>query len=199
MIYSLRGVLVLIEDNYIVVECCGVGYKCLTSAETQKNVKDEVGNEVRIFTYMNVRENAVDLFGFSDIDELNCFKLLTSVSGVGPKVALAILSEFNVSQIAIFISSDDSRSITKVSGVGKKTAERIVLELRDKFKMSGIERKNGDVGIVSASKNILEATKALEVLGYSQNAISPVLSKMDASLPVEKLIRIALQTISKGN
>lgn len=199
MIYSLRGILVLIEDNYIVVECCGVGYKCLTSAETQKNVKDEVGNEVRIFTYMNVRENAVDLFGFSDIDELNCFKLLTSVSGVGPKVALAILSEFNVSQIAIFISSDDSRSITKVSGVGKKTAERIVLELRDKFKMSGIERKIGNVGIVSASKNVLEATKALEVLGYSQNAISPVLSKMDASLPVEKLIRIALQTISKGN
>ncbi len=199
MIYSLRGTLIFVEDNYIVVECCGVGYKCLTSGETQRAVKQEIGNEVKVFTYMNVRENAVDLFGFSDIDELNCFKMLTSVSGVGPKAGLAILSEFSASQIAFFVSSNDSSSITKVSGVGKKTAERIVLELRDKFKMSKIEKKNSDFGVLSASRNILEASKALEVLGYNQNVISSALSGLDASLPVEQLIRTALQSISKGN
>lgn len=199
MIYSLRGTLIFIDSNYIVIECCGIGYKCLTSGETQRRIKDQIGNEVKIFTYMNVRENAVDLFGFLDTDELNCFKMLTSVSGVGPKVGLAILSEFSASQVAAFISSNDSSSITKASGVGKKTAERIVLELRDKFKMSKIESKNSDFGVANASRNILEASKALEVLGYGQNVISPALSGLDASLPVEKLIRTALQFISKGD
>ena len=199
MIYSLRGTLISIEDNYIVVECCGVGYKCLTSTETQVKIKNQVGREIKVFTYMNVRENAVDLFGFSDIEELNCFKMLTSVSGVGPKVGLAILSEFSASQIAVFISSNDSSSITKVSGVGKKTAQRIVLELRDKFKMTKSSNKSGDFGVSNASRNILEASKALEVLGYNQNVILAALSGLDASLPVEKLIRIALEHISKGN
>lgn len=199
MIYSLRGTLISVEDNYIVVECFGVGYKCMTSRETQGKIKNQVGNEIKVFTYMNVRENAVDLFGFSDIEELNCFKMLTSVSGVGPKVGLAILSEFSASQVAIFISSNDSGSITKVSGVGKKTAQRIVLELRDKFKMTTLNNKSSDFGISSASKNILEASKALEVLGYNQSVISTVLLGLDASLPVEKLIRIALEHISKGN
>ena len=199
MIYSLRGTLISVEDNYIVVECFGVGYKCMTSRETQGKIKNQVGNEIKVFTYMNVRENAVDLFGFSDMEELNCFKMLTSVSGVGPKVGLAILSEFSASQVAIFISSNDSGSITKVSGVGKKTAQRIVLELRDKFKMTTLNNKSSDFGISSASKNILEASKALEVLGYNQSVISAVLSGLDASLPVEKLIRMALEHISKGN
>lgn len=199
MIYSLRGTLISVEDNYIVVECFGVGYKCMTSRETQGKIKNQVGNEIKVFTYMNVRENAVDLFGFSDIEELNCFKMLTSVSGVGPKVGLAILSEFSASQVAIFISSNDSGSITKVSGVGKKTAQRIVLELRDKFKMTTLNNKSSDFGISSASKNILEASKALEVLGYNQSVISTVLLGLDASLPVEKLIRMALEHISKGN
>ncbi len=199
MIYSLRGTLISIEDNYIVVECFGVGYKCMTSRETQGKIKNQVGSEIKVFTYMNVRENAVDLFGFSDTEELNCFKMLTSVSGVGPKVGLAILSEFSASQVAIFISSNDSSSITKVSGVGKKTAQRIVLELRDKFKMTKLNNKSSDFGISSASKNILEASKALEVLGYNQSVISAVLSGLDASLPVEKLIRMALEHISKGN
>ena len=199
MIYSLRGTLIFIEDNYIVVECCGVGYKCLTSTETQVKIKNQVGCEIKVFTYMNVRENAVDLFGFSDIEELNCFKMLTSVSGVGPKVGLAILSEFSASQIAIFISSNDSSSITKVSGVGKKTAERIILELRDKFKMTKLNNKIDNLGTTNTSNNILEASKALEVLGYNHSVISAVLSKVDTSLPVEKLIRMALEHISKGN
>ncbi|MDR1628104.1 MAG: Holliday junction branch migration protein RuvA [Oscillospiraceae bacterium] len=197
MIYSLRGVLIFSEDNYIVVECSGVGYKCLTSSETQRKVQSQFGNEVKIFTYMSVRENAVDLFGFSDIEELNSFKMLISVSGVGPKAGLAILSEFSTSQIAIFISSNDSSSITKVPGIGKKTAQRLILELRDKFKTLKSDNKNNDVGAASAAKNVLEASKALGVLGYSQNITLPVLSELDASLPVEQLIRAALHTISK--
>jgi Holliday junction DNA helicase RuvA len=199
LIYSLRGTLIFAENNYIVVECSGVGYKCLTSSETQRKIQSQFGNEVKIFTYMNVRENAVDLFGFSDIEELGCFKMLISVSGVGPKAGIAILSEFSALQIAVFISSNDSGSITQVPGIGKKTAQRIILELKDKFRMPKVNNNNNDFSAAHTPQNISEASKALEVLGYSQNVILPVLSELDASLPVENLIRMALQSINKGN
>ena len=197
MLYSLRGDLINIEENFIVVECGGVGYKCFTTVNTQRELSDKINNTIMVYTYMSVREDAVDLFGFSSISEMKCFKLLTSVSGVGSKAGLSILSEYSPEQIAMFISSNNSKALTKASGIGNKIAQRIVLELRDKFKMTENIKNdlNIDVGVISSSKNIEEAVKALGVLGYEQSDIMPIITKFDSSLSVEELIRLTLKSM----
>lgn len=199
MIYSLQGILLLIENNFIVIQCTGVGYKCLTSSCTQSECHNKIGKEVTIYTHMNVRQDAVDLFGFSSLNELNCFKLLTTVSGVGPKAALAILSEFTAEKVAAIVSSGDSKSLTSASGIGAKTAQRIVLELKDKLSLgiSGTSLPMGSM-LPSCSKNISEAAKALEVLGYSATDVMPVLAKCDENLPVEELIKLTLKYSGRG-
>ncbi len=197
MLYSLRGNLVNIEENFIVVECGGVGYKCFTTVNTQRELSDKINNTIMIYTYMSVREDAIDLFGFSSISEMKCFKLLTSVSGVGSKAGLSILSEYSTEQIAMFISSNNSKALTKAAGIGNKIAQRIVLELRDKFKMTE-NIKNDlsiDIGVISSSKNVEEAVKALGVLGYEQSDIMPIITKFDSSLSVEELIRLTLKSM----
>lgn len=193
MFYSLRGNLRLIESNFIVIECSGVGFKCLTTANTQNSLSKMLNSEVTIFTYLNVKEDAINLFGFHTMDELNSFKLLTSVSGVGPKAGLAILSQFSPEEVAIFISSNDSKSITKVSGIGNKIAQRIILELRDKLKLGNNISNSSNIGIVSATKNVVETLKALEVLGYAQSEVMPILNQLDQNLSVEELIKLVLQ------
>ena len=194
MFYNLRGILTLIESNFIVIECSGVGFKCFASAYTQKNLSNMLNNEVNVFTYLNVREDALDLFAFISQDERTCFKYLTSVSGVGAKVGLAILSEFSAEQVAIFISSNDSKSITKVPGVGNKLAQRIILELRDKLKLGKNIPIASTKEMLNISRNVSEAIKALEVLGYSQTDVSPILKKLDQNLSVEELIRLVLKS-----
>ena len=121
MIYSVRGPLISCDMTSAVVECGGVGMKCFVSMNTRKKLAP-IGTEVMLFTHLNVREDAMDLFGFIDPDELEMFRLITSVSGVGPKVALSILSEFEPSQLSLYIASGDSKSITRASGVGAKLA-----------------------------------------------------------------------------
>ena len=133
MIYSLRGKLIHVGENTAVIECGGVGYLCSTT-RTTLNALPAQGSEVMLYTYMNVREGAIDLFGFATIVEQNCFRRLTSVSGVGPKVALGILSELKPDQLMLSLVSQDVKSLTRAPGVGKKLAERILLELRDKVK-----------------------------------------------------------------
>ena len=199
MIYSLQGVLLLIESNFLVIQCSGVGYKCLTSLYTTGQFHNKIGKEVIVYTYMNVRQDAVDLFGFSSLNELSCFKLLTSVSGVGPKAALAILSEFTSERVAALVSSGDSKSLTSAAGVGAKTAQRIVLELKDKLSNAAIIGTPLSSGTVMPhlAKNISEAAKALEVLGYAAAEVIPVLAKCDENLTVEELIRIALKSMSR--
>jgi holliday junction DNA helicase RuvA len=199
VIYSLQGTLLLIESNFLVIQCAGVGYKCLTSSCTQGECHNKIGKEVTIYTYMNVRQDAVDLFGFSSSNELNCFKLLTSVSGVGPKAALAILSQFTSEKVAALISSGDSKSLTSASGIGAKTAQRIVLELKDKLSHSiaGTSLPAGAI-LPSCTKNIGEATRALEVLGYCASDVMPILAKCDENLSVEELIKTALKYTGKG-
>ncbi len=198
MIYSLNGVLFKIEDNFLVINCAGVGYKCLTSFYTQSELKDKLNSEVLVYTYMNVRQDAVDLFGFSSTNELSCFKLLTSVSGIGPKAALAILSQFSADKVSNLVCSGDSKSLTTVSGIGAKTAQRIVLELKDKLK--GITKnKNLEINFeLPKNNNISQAAKALNVLGYSDSEVMPVLSGMDENLPTEKLIQQTLKIMAKG-
>ena len=134
MYYSVRGNVIHLGQNIAVVECGGVGYKCQTTINTLKNLK--LNAEAKLYTYLNVREDAMELFGFYTEEELSAFKTLIGVSGVGPKVGIAILSVLSPQQIALAIASDDLKSITMAPGVGKKLAQRIVLELKDKFKIN---------------------------------------------------------------
>lgn len=199
MIYSLKGILLLNEDNFVVIQCSGVGYKCLTSAYTQGELHKDIGKEITVYTYMNIRQDAIDLFCFSSINELNCFKLLNSVSGVGPKAALSVLSQFSSEQFSVIVSSGDSKSLTSAPGIGSKTAQRIVLELKDKISAIIIsDNKDNKIQAPIPSRNISEAVKALMSLGYSSDEVMPIVSKMDNNLSVEQLIGNTLKAMAKG-
>ena len=132
MIASLHGKLIYTDNSQVVVECAGVGFKCAVTKHPLYNLPQK-NDEVFLHTYMVVREDAMDLYGFADLDELEAFKLITSVSGVGPKIGLALLSEFSASQLTLYIASNDPKALTAASGVGIKLAQRIVLELKDKI------------------------------------------------------------------
>lgn len=195
MFYSLTGKLVHMEPGMAAVECGGVAFKCFTSMHTQKNLP-RIGETAMLYTQLNVREDAMDLFGFTAQSELNCFKMLTGISGVGPKVALAILSEMTPEAVAMAAASGDSKSFTRATGVGPKLGQRIVLELKDKVKkmaVSGGDAALVDVGAVSSSLNAEQAVQALAVLGYSQSEAAQAVAKLDSALPTEELIRLALK------
>lgn len=198
MIYSLRGTLIEIEGNFVVIECSGVGYKCLTSLCTQSQLRSKLGSEAMVYTYLNVRQDAVDLFGFADKQELECFKMLTSVSGVGPKAALSILSQFTAEKVALLVSSGDSKSLTSVPGIGGKTAQRIVLELKDKLSSDDFVSADKNFAAVPIKgSNVSEAIKALTTLGYSVQEVTPYISSLSPELPVEELLRLTLKSIGK--
>ena len=166
MIYSVRGPLLDSDATTAVVECGGVGMKCSVSLNTRKKLPP-VGGEVFLLTHMNVREDAIDLFGFADRAELEMFRLITSVSGVGPKVALSILSAFDPGTLSLYIASGDTKSITRAGGVGAKLAQRIVLELKDKLGQSSFGETETVSAAVTASAgtNSAEAVEALVALG----------------------------------
>ena len=196
MLYRLRGSLIHTEPSFAVIECAGVGYKCYTTMNTQRSLP-AIGKEAVLYTHMNVREDAVDLFGFSSLAELNCFKLLTSVSGVGPKVGLAILSVLSPEQVAVAVAAGDFKTLTMAKGVGNKLAQRVILELKDKLKaLGGGEEVTAAAGVVNAAGNAAEAMNALTVLGYTPSDVAPVVAKFDSSLPVEELIRLTLKAMA---
>ena len=196
MIYSVRGNLILMDAGYAVVECGGVGYRVQTSITTQKQLK--LNTETMLYTYMNVREDAMELFGFATKGELSTFKMLIGITGVGPKVALAILSDLTSEQIAMCVSSGDSKTLTRANGVGPKLAQRIVLELKDKIK--GVADTAGfDVGkgsVIVDTGNVPKAVAALAVLGYSAADVTPILSKLDPTMPVEAMIAATLKQMA---
>ena len=199
MLYRLRGSLIHTEPSFAVIECAGVGYKCYTTMNTQRSLP-AIGKEAVLYTHMNVREDAVDLFGFSSLAELNCFKLLTSVSGVGPKVGLAILSVLSPEQVAVAVAAGDFKTLTMAQGVGNKLAQRVILELKDKLKaLGGGEEVTAAAGVVNAAGNAAEAMNALTVLGYTPSDVAPVVAKFDSSLPVEELIRLTLKAMAGRN
>lgn len=199
MLYSVRGKLIAIESNAAVVECGGVGYMCQTTMNTLKAVK--LNTEVTLYTYLNVREDAVDLFGFATKAELETFKNLISVSGVGPKAGLAVLSELSPEQVAMAIASDDLKTITRAQGIGKKIAQRIVLELKDKLakaaKEDGSFAQAAQNSVNVSTGNVSKAIEALGVLGYSPSDVSPVLATLDSTLPVEQLISLTLKQMGR--
>ncbi len=198
MIATLRGKLTYTDKEYIVVECGGVGFKCAISLNTLSTLPS-VDNEVFVYTYMSVKEDAIDLFGFSSSDELECFKLLINVSGVGPKMCISLLSEFKPDRLLLSIASGDYKSLTAASGVGPKLAQRIILELKDKVGAIPTT-ENIDVSSVSAVgsvSNTKEAVSALVALGFTQSDAASAVSRLDASLSTEELIKAALKNLSR--
>lgn len=200
MIYNLNGILTFTDVNYIVVECGGVGFKCFATLNTIRDL-GQTGNKVNVFTYLSVREDAIDLYGFSSVGELDAFKLLITVSGVGPKAALSILSELSPERLALCVASGDAKSITRAQGVGKKTAERVVLELKDKMgsiASGSVSQAVADVSSVSQDSDSAEAVAALVALGFSQSDSAIAVGGMDKSLSVDEMIRLGLKQLSKN-
>lgn len=196
MIYSVRGTLVHTEQNLAVVECGGVGYECRTTLNTLRDVK--IGSEVTLYTYMSVREDAVELFGFSTQKELQTYKLLININGVGPKAGISILSILSPEQVAVAVSSGDWKTITQANGVGPKMAQRIVLELKDKFKsLESDDSLSPNGANTSVSGNIPAAVQALAVLGFSAADVTPILTKLDPNMSVEQMIGATLKKLGK--
>lgn len=188
------------DTQSVALETGGVAFQCSTTLSTLKTI-GEKGSTATLYTYLNVREDALDLFGFATEQELECFKLLISVSGVGPKAALAILSELTPDKLALCLATGDSKSITRAQGVGPKLAQRVVLELKDKL-AKGLELPADSpeiqaAGLAAADGNAAEAVSALTMLGYSQSEAAMAVSKLDGDLPVEELIKQALKQLAR--
>lgn len=202
MIYSLCGKLILSEPNAAVVECGGVGYRCSVSLKTA-GALPKIGEQVFLYTYMAVREDAVDLFGFVTKEEMQAFKLITSVNGVGAKVGIAILSEFAPDYLYTYIAAGDYKALTAAGGVGPKLAQRIVLELKDKLGAIPKELNLGGAsGAAPAASlpldHVRSAVSALTALGFLQVEANRAIAGLDQSLPTEELIRQALARLSSG-
>ena len=197
MIDHIRGVICYKEPNLVVIECGGVGYACRTSTQTAA-AAGAVEHEAVLYTRLTVREDEIALYGFCTRSERSCFDQLTGVSGVGPKAALAILSDFSPDRFALAVAAGDYRSFTKTKGIGTKTAQRIVLELKDKVAKSVQAAGLPDVPDFSGGGNLEEAMSALQVLGYTQGEVAGVLAALDASLPSSELIRLALRQLGKN-
>lgn len=201
MFYSLTGNVIKIWMQAAVIECGGVGFKVNTSMNTLKHIS--VGDAaVTLYTHLAVREDALDLFGFYDEDELECFKLLISVSGVGPKAALSILSQMTPSALSAAVAKGDAKSVTRAQGVGPKIAERVVRELKGKLSAADFIdddsdfAQNAEINEVSGIAN--EAVSALQFLGYSQAEASRAVSMVNSASNVEELIKKALNLLSSG-
>ena len=202
MIYSLKGTLELLRENFAVISCAGVGYKCMCSLFTRAKLQEKSGGEVNVYTYLSVHQDSVELFGFFEERELEIFKLLISVSGIGPKVALGVLSAFHAAKLAQIISSADSKSLTSAPGIGAKTAKRVILELKDKFGSlapeMGEEPGNGFEVVGNLKDKKKEALSALMSLGYSRAEAMPWLSSLSENLSVEEMINSSLKNMGKG-
>ena len=200
MFYYVSGLVAHIEPSLAVIDCGGVGYACRTTSYTLSFLKQ--GEQAKLFTYLNVREDAMELFGFATAEELNLFQKLISVSGVGPKAALSILSSSTPANLALAIITGEEKTLTMAQGIGKKIAQRIILELKDKLakgqlNMAGESYGGSGVTIIPENKSS-EAAAALAVLGYSNSEIQTALKGIDLdSLTLEQIIKAALKKMMK--
>ncbi len=199
MFYYLNGTVAHIEAYLAVIDCGGVGYACRTTTYTLSNLKK--GDKAKLYTYLNVREDAMELYGFGSQEELNLFRQLISVSGVGPKAALSILSSSSPGDLALRIITGDEKALTTAPGVGKKIAQRVILELKDKLAkgqtLSAVGESGPAVMVIPQNKRS-EASAALAVLGYSQTEIAAALKGIDVDgQPLEQSIRQALKGMAK--
>lgn len=205
MFYYISGKLAHLDPAFAVIDASGVGYKLAISGTTHAAMPHHLTvNEaptVKLYTYMAVREDGVELFGFISEDELSCFKMLISVSGVGPKAAISILSELTPTKLAIAICNDDKKAISRANGIGPKTAARIILELKDKLKGQTAIDTDGEISaedfsFSTPSGKRKDAEDALTGLGYSRAEANSALRSIDTeSLEVEEIIRLALKKL----
>lgn len=200
MFSYIKGILITKSINYIVLEVNGIGFKIFMSQTTIGRL-GEIGEEVKIYTHMHVREDEMSLYGFTTNDELRMFELLISVSGVGAKSAITMLSNITPSSFALAVISNDIKSLTKIPGIGSKTAQRIVLELKDKLKTEETISNTTNEEIKLAIKDddkVSEAVAALKVLGYTMTEIEKVFEKLDTNnMSVEDIIRKALSNLGR--
>lgn len=197
MIDSLRGKVLHREPGLVVIECGGVGYACQVSLQTAASAPAP-GEEAMLYTRLTVREDDISLYGFLTRAERSCYDQLTGISSVGPKAALAILSDFTPDRFALCVAAGDYKALTKAKGIGSKTAQRIVLELKDKLAKSADLQSFAPVVSAPAGGNIDEAMSALLVLGYSQSEAAGVLAGLDPALPASELIRLSLRELGKN-
>lgn len=200
MFYSLTGNVVYTDDQCAAIQCGGVAFKCFTTRSTLAAIHGQTG-DVTLYTYLSVREDALDLYGFYTQQELDAFKLLINVNGVGAKMAVSILSNLDAQSLAVAIASGDVKAITVAQGVGTKLAQRVIMELKDKFVNAGFvsESTGIDAGAAAAAgsmSNTAEAIAALTALGYSRSEASVAVGKLDPSLGVEELIKLALKNMT---
>ena len=195
MIYYVSGPVALLEPGLAVIDCAGVGYGCRITAYTASKLK--LRENTRLYITESIREDSYDLYGFESREEQRCFELLTNVNGVGPKAALSILSDLEPTRFMLTVAAGDSKVLTKVKGIGAKTAQRIVLELKDKISKEPLPQPDGSNEPVSrtAQGSVAEALSALLVLGYTQGEVMPILAALDDQLPAAELIKQTLRTI----
>lgn len=198
MIATLRGNLIYFDSSSVIVECGGVGFRCATTSATLGSLPD-LGEEIFLYTYMAVREDAMDLFGFSTQEEMEAFKMIISVNGVGPKIGIALLSEFTPNQLFLYIGSNDAKMLTSATGVGIKLAQRIVLELKDKVEKVGYISATDLKPKAKPQKTASdEAIAALMALGYNKGEASLAVGKIEEDLPTDALIKQALKLLARG-
>lgn len=197
MFYYLNGEITIMEGNLAVVDCGGVGYACRTTSYTLSKLR--VGQTAKLFTYCNIREDAFDIYGFSTRDELHCFELLLGVTGVGPKAAIAILSSTSPERFMLAIMTQDEKALTAAQGVGKKLAQRIILELKDKLDaVTEVDFSDGASAAVipAAGSNLSLAQAALAELGYNQNEIGAALKGIKTEgMSTEEIVRQCLRAM----
>ena len=201
MFYYVSGIVAHVEPYLAVIDCGGVGYACRTTNYTLSVLKK--GDKAKLFTYLNVREDAMELYGFATQEELSLFQQLISVSGVGPKAALSILSASTPANLALSIITGDEKALTCAQGIGKKIAQRVILELKDKLAKGqvtgGAGESYGGTGVTVIPENKRsEASAALAVLGYSAAEINLALKDIDLDAhTLEEIIKLALKRMMK--
>ena len=200
MFYYLKGSLEYLDHNTCVIDCSGVGYKLTVSLNTSTSLSSKLHTTVLLYTHLSVREDGVEMYGFWSREERECFNNLTSVSGVGPKVALSVLSTMKPDALALAICTEDVKAIAKAPGLGPKSAARIILELKDKISkdlLSSSSVSSSSISPVATKGNISEACEALAVLGYDKNTILAVVKDSNPEWSVEEIIRFALKKLTR--
>ena len=201
MFYYLNGELAYRDATTLVVDCGGVGYKLTVSLITSESFATKLGKTVKLYTHLAVREDGIEMFGFSSTEEKECFNLLIGVSGVGPKAAVNILSVLSPEKLTLAICTEDIKAIAKAQNVGTKTAARIVLELKDKISKDAMGTSLPSGGAAPSSPALggafSEAAEALAVLGYDKNSILSALKGVDPTLDSGSMIKAALKKLAR--
>lgn len=201
MVSYIRGELVAIEEEKVIIDVNGVGFGIFMPAQAM-NYLPSIGEEVRLHTYMNVREDAIQLFGFLTKDDLKVFKLVIGVSGIGPKGGLSILSQLSPDDLRFAVMANDAKTIAKAPGIGKKTAEKLIIELKDKLNIEDVLNKASETETITVTSNAsneiqAEAVQALVALGYGSTESMKAVKKvqMDEDTTVEEVLKLALKNM----